>query len=310
MRWRFSAASSPHQARRRRSQGVDPRTTRAACIGFRDRYLRCRSSSTSICHFDWTGRQLRAASQGAIPAQLAPILERLGIVARRLDRHGAALRSPVQDSRRLTRCAGVPRCTQGKAWLTGPAATRARNSPLGSLHWSVSPPLTYTGRGAHSAINMCWSTGNSSQRPAHFWRLPANCQGKFCAMSSSVSPQSRRIRRRPFRRRRPRTGCHTFVLSTGPEDCLAQARDAGDGDPLRVDGRVALQIVNRPADAPRPGADGPPFVGSGPRPRLLAASVHWPRVHSPTGDGLQRCRPTVKLAPLGTTTMTEHHQPE
>src|ERR1700733_12922175 len=28
---------------------------------------------------DWTGRQLRAASQGAIPTQLAAILERLGI---------------------------------------------------------------------------------------------------------------------------------------------------------------------------------------------------------------------------------------
>ncbi len=31
---------------------------------------------------DWTGRQLRAASQRAIPTQLAPILERLGIIDR------------------------------------------------------------------------------------------------------------------------------------------------------------------------------------------------------------------------------------
>ena len=28
---------------------------------------------------DWTGRQLRAVSRGTIPAQLAPILERLGV---------------------------------------------------------------------------------------------------------------------------------------------------------------------------------------------------------------------------------------
>ena len=33
-----------------------------------------------LSFLDWTGRQLRAASQRAIPAQLAPILERLGIV--------------------------------------------------------------------------------------------------------------------------------------------------------------------------------------------------------------------------------------
>ena len=39
------------QSRLRLSQGMDPRTTRAPCIGFRDRYLRCRSSSTSIYHF-------------------------------------------------------------------------------------------------------------------------------------------------------------------------------------------------------------------------------------------------------------------
>jgi hypothetical protein len=28
---------------------------------------------------DWTGRQLRATARGIIPAQLAPILERLGV---------------------------------------------------------------------------------------------------------------------------------------------------------------------------------------------------------------------------------------
>jgi len=59
---------SPHQPRLRLSQGMDPRTTRAACIGFRDRYLRCRSSSTSICHFsigpvDSFGRPVKGQSQ-------------------------------------------------------------------------------------------------------------------------------------------------------------------------------------------------------------------------------------------------------
>ena len=34
---------------------------------------------------------------------------------RRLDRDSAAIRSPVQDSRRPTRCAGGPRCTQGQS---------------------------------------------------------------------------------------------------------------------------------------------------------------------------------------------------
>ncbi len=30
-------------------------------------------------NLDWTGHQLRAVSRGTIPAQLAPILERLGV---------------------------------------------------------------------------------------------------------------------------------------------------------------------------------------------------------------------------------------
>ena len=29
---------------------------------------------------DWTGRQLRAGSRGTIPAELAPILDRLGVI--------------------------------------------------------------------------------------------------------------------------------------------------------------------------------------------------------------------------------------
>jgi hypothetical protein len=54
--------------RLRLSQGMDPRTTRAPCIGFRDRYLRCRSSSTSICHFsigpvDSFGRRVKGRSR-------------------------------------------------------------------------------------------------------------------------------------------------------------------------------------------------------------------------------------------------------
>ena len=29
---------------------------------------------------EWTGRQLRAGKRGAIPGQIAPILERLGVI--------------------------------------------------------------------------------------------------------------------------------------------------------------------------------------------------------------------------------------
>ena len=62
---------------------------------------------------DWTGRQLRAASQGAIPTQLVPILERLGIVG------DGWIETVRQFGRRFktaspTRCAGGPRCTQGQ----------------------------------------------------------------------------------------------------------------------------------------------------------------------------------------------------
>jgi hypothetical protein len=45
---------------------------------------------------------------------------------------------------------------------------------------------------------MCASTGISLQRPLHFWKLPANCHEKFCAMSSTVSPQSRRASADPI----------------------------------------------------------------------------------------------------------------
>jgi hypothetical protein len=60
------------------------------------------------------------------------------------------------------------------------------------------PPVTKTGRGALSATSMCASTGMSFHRPGHFWKLPANCHGKFCAMSSTVSPQSRRASEEPI----------------------------------------------------------------------------------------------------------------
>jgi hypothetical protein len=64
----FQFAMIPSPPRLRLSQGMDPRTTRAACIGFRDRYLRCRSSSTSICHFsigpvDSFGRRVNGRSR-------------------------------------------------------------------------------------------------------------------------------------------------------------------------------------------------------------------------------------------------------
>src|SRR5262245_27182064 len=40
--------------------------------------------------------------------------------------------------------------------------------------------------------------GTSFQWPTHFCMLPQNCHEKFCAMSSSVSPQSRRISDAPI----------------------------------------------------------------------------------------------------------------
>src|SRR5262249_12745597 len=55
-------------------------------------------------------------------------------------------------------------------------------------------------------------------------------------------------------------GRHALVLGAGPEDGLAQPRDARDGDAPRVDGRVGLEMIDRSADSPGPGADGPPFV--------------------------------------------------
>jgi hypothetical protein len=68
---------------------------------------------------DWTGRQLRAASQGAIPAPLAPILERLGIVG------DGWIETVRQFGRRFKTAVGRPdalaalAARRGKAWLQG-----------------------------------------------------------------------------------------------------------------------------------------------------------------------------------------------
>jgi hypothetical protein len=55
---------------------------------------------------DWTGRQFRAASRGAIPTQLAPILERLGIIGDGWIETGVARHPTVgglPDTQRLAR---------------------------------------------------------------------------------------------------------------------------------------------------------------------------------------------------------------
>jgi REP element-mobilizing transposase RayT len=68
---------------------------------------------------DWTGRQLRAASQGAIPTQLAPILERLGIIG------DGWIETVRQFGRRFKTAVGRPdalaalAARRGKAWLQG-----------------------------------------------------------------------------------------------------------------------------------------------------------------------------------------------
>jgi hypothetical protein len=68
---------------------------------------------------DWTGRQLRAASQGPIPPQRAPILERLGIVG------DGWIETVRQFGRRFKTAVGRPyalaalAARRGKAWLQG-----------------------------------------------------------------------------------------------------------------------------------------------------------------------------------------------
>jgi REP element-mobilizing transposase RayT len=89
-------------------------TTRASDQGFLpiqlDKYLSL---------LDWTGRQLRAASQGAIPTQLAPILERLGIVGdgwiETVRQFGCRFKTAVGRPDALAALAA----RRGKAWLQG-----------------------------------------------------------------------------------------------------------------------------------------------------------------------------------------------
>jgi REP element-mobilizing transposase RayT len=71
---------------------------------------------------DWTGRQLRAASRGMIPAHLAPILERLGIIGdgwvETVRQFGRRFKTAVGHRDLLTALAE----RRGKAWLQGGAA--------------------------------------------------------------------------------------------------------------------------------------------------------------------------------------------
>jgi hypothetical protein len=93
---------------------------------------------------------------------------------RRLDRDSAAIRSPVQDSRRPTQCAGGPRCTQGQGLapkqqrrcpglsIAGRSVTE-RARPTGgqhALHRKATPQFPCAGLGAKRfvgrALNRPW----------------------------------------------------------------------------------------------------------------------------------------------------------
>ena len=72
-----------------------------------------------LCLLDWAGRQVCADKRGAIPAEIAPILDRLGIVSEEL------LETVQEFPRRFPRFAGsvkqfTSRAAQaGRRWLHG-----------------------------------------------------------------------------------------------------------------------------------------------------------------------------------------------
>ena len=66
-----------------------------------------------------------------------------------------------------------------KSVYTGPAFVAPTNEPLASIHWPSTkgePALINTGRGAHSAMSSCASTGRSSCvfMLAYFMKFPQN----------------------------------------------------------------------------------------------------------------------------------------
>ncbi len=97
--------SGQHRAARASDQGYLPIQL--------DRYLLL---------LDWTGRQLRAVSQGTIPAQLAPILERLGVNGdgwvETVRQFGRWFKTAAGRRDSLARLAA----RRGKAWLQGQSA--------------------------------------------------------------------------------------------------------------------------------------------------------------------------------------------
>ena len=121
-----------------------------------------------------------------------------------------------------------------------------------------------TGRGAHSAISSCESTGRSFQfsGPAYFRKLPAiqwYSLGAGDVLDQLAEVAAVQLRAALARGADEGDG-EALVVGHRDERRLAVARVALDPDLLRVHGLVGLEVVERAARAPRPGAQRAPVV--------------------------------------------------
>ena len=174
----------------------------------------------------------------------------------------------------------------------GPAA--ARNMPLASTHPSplVAPALMNTGRGAHSATSSCESTGRSFQFSGPGVLQEVAGHPVILAGGGDVlhqfAPVAAMDLGAAFARGADVGDRKTRVVRHRDEGCLAVARVAFDADLFGVHGLVGLEIIERAAGAPGPGAQRAPIV------RLARLALV-----DQTDDALRQTRAVVGLDAAG-----------
>ena len=125
---------------------------------------------------------------------------------------------------------------------------------------SAAPALMNTGRGAHRATSSCESTGRSPRQRAGVLEVVAG-HPVVLARAGDVLDQLAEVAAVQLRAagagRADEADGEALVVRHRDERGLAVARQPLDADPLRVDGLVGLEVVERAARAPGPGRSAP-----------------------------------------------------
>ena len=137
---------------------------------------------------DWTGRQLRAASQGAIPAQLAPILERLGIIG------DGWVETVRHFGRRFLTAVGRPNARSGPrcAPRQSLAPGQRRRRPGLSIAGCSTFERARRTRGQHTSRRSATTQRSPALIPPRYASSAAPWAGRGCARRDRARREARR----------------------------------------------------------------------------------------------------------------------